>query len=36
MDLGEMGFDNVDWIGLVQDKGKWRALANAVIYLRIP
>jgi hypothetical protein len=34
MDLGEMGWDNVDWIDLAQDRGKWRALVNAVISLR--
>jgi hypothetical protein len=26
----------VDWIGLAQDKYKWRALVNAVMNLRIP
>jgi hypothetical protein len=26
MDLGEMGWDDVDWIGLAQDKERWRAL----------
>jgi hypothetical protein len=23
MDLGEVGWDDVDWIGLAQDKDKW-------------
>jgi hypothetical protein len=35
MDLGEVGWGEVDWIGLAQDKDKWRALVNAVINLRV-
>jgi hypothetical protein len=35
MDLGEIGFGGVDWIDLVQDRDKQRALANAVINLRV-
>jgi hypothetical protein len=36
MDLGEIGWDNVDWIDLAQDKDKWRALVNSVMNLRVP
>jgi hypothetical protein len=36
MDLGEIGWGDVDWIGLAQDLGKQRALANAIINLRVP
>jgi hypothetical protein len=36
MDVEEIGWGDVDWIGLVQDRGKWRALVNSVIYLRVP
>jgi hypothetical protein len=30
MDLLEIGLSVVDWIGLAQDRYRWRALANAV------
>jgi hypothetical protein len=36
IDLLEIGWGGVDWIGLAQDRDKWRALANAVMNLRIP
>jgi hypothetical protein len=36
MDLGEIGWDGVDWIDLVQDRDQWRALVNMVMNLRIP
>jgi hypothetical protein len=36
MDLLEIGVSVVDWIGLAQDKYRWRALANSVINLRVP
>jgi hypothetical protein len=32
----EVGFGGVDWIGLAQNKDKWRALVNAVMNLRVP
>jgi hypothetical protein len=28
MDLEEIGFGNVDWIRLAQDRDRWRALLN--------
>jgi hypothetical protein len=31
MDLGEIGWGDVDWIGLSQDTYKWRALVNSVM-----
>jgi hypothetical protein len=36
MDLVEMGWDDVDWIGLAQDKDTWRALVNSILNLRVP
>jgi hypothetical protein len=36
MDLGEIGFGDVDWIHLAQDRDKWRALVNTVMNLRVP
>jgi hypothetical protein len=35
MDLLEIGWSGVDWIGLAQDKEKWRALVNTVINLLV-
>jgi hypothetical protein len=32
----EIGWGGVDWIGLAQDRDKWRALVNAVKNLRVP
>jgi hypothetical protein len=37
VDLGEIGWGrNIDWINLVRDRNKWRALVNAIRYLRVP
>jgi hypothetical protein len=36
MDLLEIGWGGVDWIGLAQDRNKWRALVNAVMNLWVP
>jgi hypothetical protein len=36
MDLVEIGWRDVDWIGLAEDRDRWRALANAVLNLRVP
>jgi hypothetical protein len=36
MNLLELGCDVVDWIGLAQDKYRWRVLVNAVMNLRVP
>jgi hypothetical protein len=31
MDLGEVGWDGVDWMDVALDRGQWRALVNTVI-----
>jgi hypothetical protein len=36
MDLGEVRWGNVDWIGLAQDGNRWRALVNVITNLRVP
>jgi hypothetical protein len=36
MDLGETGWDGMDWIDLAQDRDQWRALVNMVRNLRVP
>jgi hypothetical protein len=36
MDLIEIGWSGVDWIGMAQDREKWRALVNEVMNLRVP
>jgi hypothetical protein len=35
-DLGEVGWGDVDWIGLAQDRNRLRALVNSVLNLRVP
>jgi hypothetical protein len=30
MDLGEMGWSDVDWIGLAQDRKRWREPSGSV------
>jgi hypothetical protein len=36
MDLGEVGWGDVDWIDLAQDRNRWRAVVNSVLNLRVP
>jgi hypothetical protein len=34
--LREIGWDDMDWIDLAQDRDQWRALVNTVMKLRAP
>jgi hypothetical protein len=36
MDLLEIGLNVVDWIGLAQDRYRWRAFVNSVMNLWVP
>jgi hypothetical protein len=33
MDLGEVRWADVDWIGLAQNRDRWRALVNSTLNL---
>ena len=34
--LQEVGCGHMDWIGLTQDRDRWRTLISAVMNLRVP
>jgi hypothetical protein len=36
MDLRVIGWDDMDWIDLAQDRDRWRALVYTVMNLRVP
>jgi hypothetical protein len=35
MDLGETGWEGVEWIQLAQESDRWRAVVNAAMNLRV-
>jgi hypothetical protein len=36
MDLGEVGWGDVEWIDLAMDRIKWRDLVNSISNLLLP
>jgi hypothetical protein len=36
MNLVEVGWGDVDWIGLAQNRNMWRGHKNSVLNLRVP
>jgi hypothetical protein len=36
INLGEIGWNGVDWIDMAQDRDQWMALVNTVLNLRVP
>jgi hypothetical protein len=36
MDIREIGWKDIDWMQLAQNRDQWRALVNTVMKLRIP
>jgi hypothetical protein len=36
MDLGEVGWGGVDWIGVAQDRNRWRVLLKSVMNIQVP
>jgi hypothetical protein len=34
--LRELGWGNMDWTDLAQNRDKWRALVNMIMNLRVP
>jgi hypothetical protein len=35
MDLRDIGWDDMDWLNLAQDRNRWRVLVNTVVNLRV-
>jgi hypothetical protein len=36
MDLGEIGWEGLNWIHLTQDRGQWWVLVNVIMNLWVP
>jgi hypothetical protein len=36
MDLRTIGWDDIDWFDVAEDRDQWRALVNTVMNLQVP
>jgi hypothetical protein len=36
MDFLEVGWSDMDWIGLAQDRNRWRILVKSILNFRVP
>jgi hypothetical protein len=36
IDVGEIGWDGMDWNDVAQDRDQWRARLNTIMNLRVP
>jgi hypothetical protein len=36
MDVKEIGWEVMDWVNLAQDRDKWQAVVNMVMYFQLP
>jgi hypothetical protein len=36
MNLGEIGWDGMDWLDVTEGRDQWRAFVNAVMNFRVP
>jgi hypothetical protein len=36
MDIRELGWSDMDWINVAQDRDRWWALVNTAMKLRVP
>jgi hypothetical protein len=36
MDLGKVGWGDVDWNGLAQERNRWKALVNLIFDIQVP
>jgi hypothetical protein len=35
MDLGEIGWDDINWVDVAQERDQWRAIVSTVLNLRV-
>ena len=36
MNFQDLGWEDMDWIDLAEDRDRWRVLMNAVMEIRVP